>query len=128
VTASRTRREGLKAHGAQSKERLGSCAPYAARPPLGLGDGLFQIWVREDSLVEGILSFFSERVFGPNRRELLKVHLDRMRSESDRGVRARIKSLEKVGQATGALRPGSCTVSSATTTRAERCSARSGTE
>jgi hypothetical protein len=57
------------------------------------------IWVREESLVEGILGFFSECIFGPNRRELLEADLKRVESEADTGARRRIKSLEKsIGQ------------------------------
>jgi site-specific DNA recombinase len=82
-------------------------AYYACQPSHNLGHGAerafpehpVSIWVREEFLVEGILGFFSERIFGVNRRELLDADLKRVESEVDRGARRRIKSLEKtIGQ------------------------------
>ncbi|CAN5378275.1 hypothetical protein BH20ACT22_BH20ACT22_19120 [soil metagenome] len=82
-------------------------AYYACQPSQNLGRGAerafpehpVSIWVREEFLVEGILGFFSERIFGVNRRELLEADLKRVESEVDTGARRRIKSLEKaIGQ------------------------------
>ena len=42
-----------------------------------------RIWVREEFLVEGSWGFFSERIFGVNRRELLEADLRRVKSEGD---------------------------------------------
>jgi site-specific DNA recombinase len=82
-------------------------AYYACQPSQNLGRGAerafpdhpVSIWVREEFLFEGILGFFSERIFGVNRRELLEADLKRVECEGDRGARRRIKSLEKaIGQ------------------------------
>jgi site-specific DNA recombinase len=55
---------------------------------------------REESLLEGVLGFFSERVFGPNRRDLLEAELRRLGSDDDKEVLRRLRSLEKsIGQA-----------------------------
>ena len=75
----------------------------ACQPSQNLGRGAerafpghpVSIWVREEFLVEGILEFFSERIFGVNRRELLEADLKRVESERETGARRRIKSLEK---------------------------------
>ena len=75
-------------------------AYYACQPSQNLGRGAerafpehpVSIWVREEFLVEGILGFFSERIFGMNRRELLEADLMQVESERDTGARLRIKS------------------------------------
>jgi site-specific DNA recombinase len=45
--------------------------------------------------LEGVLGFFSERVFGPNRRDLLEADLRRSESSEDKEALRRLKSLEK---------------------------------
>jgi hypothetical protein len=51
--------------------------------------------VREDHLVPGIQSFFSEHVFGPRRKELVEQDLKRLRSRQDETATTRIKALER---------------------------------
>ncbi|MDQ3955828.1 MAG: hypothetical protein M3285_09795 [Actinomycetota bacterium] len=63
------------------------------------GDHPVSIWVREESLLEGVLGFFSERVFGPNRRDLLEADLRRSEASEDKEALQHLKSLEKtIGQ------------------------------
>ena len=52
------------------------------------------IWVREEFLVEGILGFFSDRIFGVNRRELLEADLGQVESEGT-GARDAASSLSR---------------------------------
>ena len=69
-------------------------AYYACQPNQNLGRGAkrafpdhpVSIWVREEFFVEGILGFFSERIFGVNRRDLLEADLSEW---SPRGTGAR---------------------------------------
>lgn len=77
---------------------------YACHPGQNLGRGAerdypdhpVSIWVREDVLLDGVIQFFSERVFGPRSRELFEENLKRVHSERDSGLRTRIETLEKV--------------------------------
>ena len=87
---------GHRMHGKTRRQ----IAYYACQPSQNLGRGAdrafsehpVSIWVREEFLVEGILGFFSERIFGMNRRELLEADLMQVESERDTGARLRIKS------------------------------------
>ena len=97
---------GHRMHGKTRRQT----AYYACQPSGNLGRGAerrygdhpVSIWVREESLLEGVLGFFSERVFGPNRRDLLEADLRRSESSEDKEALRRLKSLEKaIGQFEG---------------------------
>jgi hypothetical protein len=94
---------GHRMHGKTRRQT----AYYACQPSGNLGRGAerkygdhpVSLWVREESLLEGVLGFFSERVFGPNRRDLLEADLRRSESSEDKEAFRRLKSLEKaIGQ------------------------------
>lgn len=53
------------------------------------------LWVREEALLNGIFGFFSERVFGPRRRELLEQDSKQVDLQSGKKARARIDALER---------------------------------
>jgi hypothetical protein len=57
------------------------------------------LYVREDALLPGILRFLGERIFGPNRRELLHADLEVLDDEPMRKKRARIKVLRRAIEA-----------------------------
>lgn len=57
------------------------------------------LYVREDALLPGIFRFLGERVFGPNRRELLHADLEILDDEPMRKNRARIKALRRAIEA-----------------------------
>jgi site-specific DNA recombinase len=95
---------GHRMHGKTRRQT----AYYACHPSGNQGRGAerqyadhpVSIWVREESLLEVVLGFFSERVFGPNRRDLLEAELRRLGSDDDKEVLRRLRSLEKsIGQA-----------------------------
>jgi hypothetical protein len=53
------------------------------------------VWVREDHLLEGIVDFFGERVFGPQRRELLEHDLRSFDGEPERKRQHQMRSLRR---------------------------------
>ncbi|MGH2708935.1 MAG: recombinase family protein, partial [Actinomycetota bacterium] len=76
---------------------------FACEPPKNLGpkaaitlpDHPPCVYVREDALEEGVVRFFSERVFGPRRRELLEEQLGRTENEVDKESPLRIQALQR---------------------------------
>jgi site-specific DNA recombinase len=57
------------------------------------------LYVREDALLQGIFRFLGERIFGPNRRELLHADLEVLDDEQMREKNARIKALRRAIEA-----------------------------
>jgi site-specific DNA recombinase len=53
------------------------------------------VYVRQDGLLEGIFRFFVERIFGPERRELLEADLRALEGKPEQERRAKIGRLRK---------------------------------
>jgi site-specific DNA recombinase len=53
------------------------------------------VYVRETGLLDGLLGFFGDRIFGPNRRELLEEDLRALEGKADGQHRSRIRSLRR---------------------------------
>jgi len=53
------------------------------------------VWVRENHLLEGTIGFFGERVFGPDRRDLLDQELRSFDGEPERKRQQHMRSLHR---------------------------------
>jgi site-specific DNA recombinase len=53
------------------------------------------VWVREDALTEGVLRFFAERVYGPQRREFLSAEFDKCGLQGRKSAVKKIEALKK---------------------------------
>jgi hypothetical protein len=53
------------------------------------------VYVRESGLLDGLLGFFGDRIFGPNRRELLEKDLRALEGKADGQHRSRVRSLRR---------------------------------
>ena len=68
-------------HGREAAERFPS-------HPIG-------VWVREDALVDGVLRFFAERVYGPRRREFFAAEFTSAGADGHTSVRREMAALER---------------------------------
>ena len=76
---------------------------YACQPERNIGKaaderfpGHGSVWLREDDLLTGLSGFLAERIFGPDRRELLAEDLKETGTQADTDRVARIVSLRNV--------------------------------
>jgi site-specific DNA recombinase len=53
------------------------------------------IWVRQDHLLAGAAEFFSQRIFGPNRRELLAADLGEVDERAEKACAAKVKGAHR---------------------------------